>query len=110
MGLSTCTHLSHAQNRQLAKHRTMLAASTQKGTLRQGKGYDPPPTPKTHQDDRRCIQSGNVVIDSVIHRVAARFVVCNPALNHRAWSVTEPVSACPICFPVTFGQLSLFLA
>jgi len=62
----------------------------------------------TLQDQNRCIVSGNVVIFGTVHRVAACFVVCDRGLNHCAWSVTEPVSACPVCFPPIFGQLSLF--
>lgn len=58
-------------------------------------------------DSNRCILSGNVVIGGIVHRVSAKFVVCDPRLNHRAWSVTEPLSACTKCFPPN-TQLSLF--
>ena len=62
---------------------------------------------KTTTDSNRCILSGTISIDGVAHRVAAKYVVCNPSLNARAWNVTEPTALCPLCFNVP-TQLSLF--
>jgi hypothetical protein len=55
-------------------------------------------------EDRHGLQvavSGPVVIEGVLHRVSACYVVCEPTLNHRAWNVTMFKSACPICYPDT---------
>ena len=43
--------------------------------------------------------SGPVVIDGVFHRVAEKFVSCNPSLNGHAWNTTEPKRICFHCFP-----------
>lgn len=53
------------------------------------------------------IISGNVVISGVVHRVADKYVVCDSALNNRAWNVTDAVDVCRKCFNLPI-QLSLF--
>lgn len=50
-------------------------------------------------DGLRVATSGPVVINGVLHRVEARYVVCEPTLNRRAWNVTQCVSVCPKCYP-----------
>ena len=53
------------------------------------------------------IISGNVVISGVVHRVSDKYVVCDSALNNRAWNTTEPTDVCRKCFNLLV-QLSLF--
>lgn len=48
----------------------------------------------------RVLVDGIVVIDGTLHRVAARFVACNSALNRSAWGITEPRRVCYRCFPL----------
>ena len=56
-------------------------------------------------------EEGTVVIEGVRHYVRAGYVYCDPALNHRAWNVTEAVSTCEVCklqIEAGTGQLELF--
>jgi hypothetical protein len=50
-------------------------------------------------DGLQVATSGPVVIEGLLHRVEARFVVCDHSLNGQAWNVTMFREACPICYP-----------
>lgn len=53
---------------------------------------------RTDDQGRNVWVEGHVVIEGVEHYVLDGYIKCNPALNHKAWDVTEEVSQCPECF------------
>lgn len=67
------------------------------------------PTFRTTIDGLQVWVSGQVVIESTLHRVSGGYVACNPSLNHSAWNTTEQKEKCLKCFSIlNNGQLKLF--
>lgn len=63
------------------------------------------------RDGRKVIKSGWVVIEGVNHYVNNFYVVCNNALNQKAWNITEKEKDCQECLKKTEFkpvQLQLF--
>lgn len=65
-----------------------------------------------YQMEDRCIQSGVVCIEGILHYVDRRFVYCNRSLNGHSWGTTIPNGVCPECFKqettIQGNQFTLF--